>query len=201
MEAINAGRNVMCEKPFAKDLAQAREMLHAAEKAGGSCILRDLYHLRFDPLMGDHEIPRPKGFEPGADVAAERALVGDADVFVFVYPLWFNSPPAMMKGYMERVFGSGFGYEAGADGARPLLSGRTMVTISSSGAPQARVRDSGAWSALHKLFDEHFAAVCGLTVADHLHFGEITAGITRESVQDCAAQVAAMVDARFYPAP
>ena len=27
MEAIAAGRNVMCEKPFAKDLAQAREML------------------------------------------------------------------------------------------------------------------------------------------------------------------------------
>ena len=34
MEAIAAGRNVMCEKPFAKDLAQAREMLRAAEKAG-----------------------------------------------------------------------------------------------------------------------------------------------------------------------
>ena len=34
MQAIAAGRAVMCEKPFAKDLAQAREMLDAAEKAG-----------------------------------------------------------------------------------------------------------------------------------------------------------------------
>lgn len=34
MQAIAAGRSVMCEKPFAKDLAQAREMLDAAEKAG-----------------------------------------------------------------------------------------------------------------------------------------------------------------------
>ncbi len=34
MQAIAAGRAVMCEKPFAKDLAQAREMLAAAEKAG-----------------------------------------------------------------------------------------------------------------------------------------------------------------------
>ena len=34
MQAIAAGRAVMCEKPFAKDLAQAREMLEAAEKAG-----------------------------------------------------------------------------------------------------------------------------------------------------------------------
>ena len=34
MQAIAAGRAVMCEKPFAKDLAQAREMLDAAKKAG-----------------------------------------------------------------------------------------------------------------------------------------------------------------------
>lgn len=34
MQAIAAGRAVMCEKPFARDLAQAREMLTAAEKAG-----------------------------------------------------------------------------------------------------------------------------------------------------------------------
>lgn len=34
MEAIAAGRNVMCEKPFARDLAEAREMMEAAEKAG-----------------------------------------------------------------------------------------------------------------------------------------------------------------------
>jgi predicted dehydrogenase len=33
MQAIAAGRHVMCEKPFARDLAQAREMLAAAEKA------------------------------------------------------------------------------------------------------------------------------------------------------------------------
>lgn len=34
MQALKAGRNVVCEKPFAKDLAEAREMLRAAEAAG-----------------------------------------------------------------------------------------------------------------------------------------------------------------------
>ena len=186
--------------PHSFNLTMAKAYQHAAEKVGGTCVLRDLYHIGFDPRLGDHEIPRPKGYEPGADVKAERALIGDADVYVFVYPLWFNSPPAMMKGYMERVFGSGFGYDAGADGARPLLGGRTMISVSSSGAPQAWVKETGAWAAIRNLFDDHFAAVCGLTAADHLHFGEIATGITKETVDDCAAQVAAMVEKHFCAA-
>lgn len=34
MQALAAGRNVVCEKPFAKDLTQAREMLATAQAAG-----------------------------------------------------------------------------------------------------------------------------------------------------------------------
>jgi predicted dehydrogenase len=34
LEAVRAGKHVLCEKPFAMDASQAREMLHAAEKAG-----------------------------------------------------------------------------------------------------------------------------------------------------------------------
>src|SRR3954451_24027511 len=34
LDAVAAGKHVMCEKPFARDLAQAREMLHAADEAG-----------------------------------------------------------------------------------------------------------------------------------------------------------------------
>ena len=75
-----------------------------------------------------------------------------------------------------------------------------MVSISSSGAPEPWVTDSGAMAALRTLYDEHFAAVCGLSVAQHLHLGEITPGITKEAVQGCADQVAVMVRALFAPA-
>jgi len=185
--------------PHSFNLTMARAYQGAVEALGGECLLRDLYHVGFDPRLGDHEIPRPKGFEAAADVKAERALIGDADVFCFVYPLWFNSPPAMMKGYLERVFGMGFGYGPSEGGNEPLLHGRTMVSISSSGAPKAWMAETGNWDALRRLFDQHFSSVCGLTVAEHLHFGETTPGITKEAVQACADQVAAMVEARFAP--
>lgn len=175
----------------------ARAYQDAVERSGGQAVLRDLYRMGFDPRLADGEIPRPSGFAPAEDVKAERALIGDADVFVFVYPLWFNAPPAMLKGYIDRVFGMGFGFGPVAGAIEPLLGGRRMLSISSSGAPKGWVVETGAWDAVRKLFDEHVGAVCGLAVLDHLHFGEIAPGITAESVQDCADQVARMFETHF----
>ena len=180
------------------NLAMAHAYQAAAEAAGHRVVLRDLYRLGFDPRMGEQEIPNPAGFRPGDDVLAERATIGGADVFVFVYPLWFNSPPAMMKGYMERVFGMGFGYGE-AEAAQPLLSGRRMISISSSGAPKAWMVQTGAWDAVGRLFDQHFSTVCGLSVVDHLHLDQITPGVTAEAVEGCKARVAEMVRTHFGP--
>lgn len=183
------------------NLTMARAYQDAVEKSGGQAVLRDLYRIGFDPRLADGEIPRPSGFAPADDVKIERALIGDADVFVFVYPLWFNAPPAMLKGYIDRVFGMGFGFGPAAGAIEPLLQGRRMLSITSSGAPRDWVVKTGAWDAVRKLFDEHVGAVCGLAVLDHLHFGEIAPGITPEAVQGCADEVARMFEAHFrHPA-
>lgn len=185
--------------PDSFNLALAHTYQAAVLALGHAVVLRDLYRIGFDPRLGIGEVPGPQGFTAGADVVAERALIGDADVFAFVYPLWFYAPPAMLKGYIDRVFGMGFGYGPGAAGNTPSLVGRMMFSVSSSGAPQAWIRQSGDWQAMRQLFDQHFAGVCGLSVVDHLHFGAILPGITAEAVQDCAAEVAAAVNRRFGP--
>ena len=106
------------------------------------------------------------------DVAREREAITGADIFALFYPLWFNATPAMMKGYVDRVFGMDFGYSARRQGGnRPLLGGRKLVTFTSSGAPQDWVERSGAWAAMQKHFDEHFAAVTGLEIIGHHNIG------------------------------
>jgi NAD(P)H dehydrogenase (quinone) len=172
------------------NLAVAQAYCDAVRARGDDANLRDLYRLGFDPRLQAHELPRLEGFEAGEDVRAERAAITDADVFAFVYPLWFNAPPAMIKGYIERVFGMGFGYGPQHDGGNvPLLGGRRMITFSSSGAPMEWVRQEGAWAALRNLFDDHVAAVCGMTCLDHVHFGGVTRWIRDDVVQDCLQQV------------
>ncbi len=164
-------------------------------------LLRDLYRMDFDPRLRAEEIPGPDGFQPRPDVLAERELIKDATSFAFFYPVWFNAPPAMLKGYIDRVFGMGFGYGMGQGGNRPLLVGKSMISFSSSGAPKSWMVETGAWDAMRNLFDDHVGQVTGMAVLDHTHFGEIVPGITPEAVEACAAEVAAVARARFGRSP
>ncbi len=161
----------------------AKTYCEAVGKLGHDVLLRDLYRMNFAPCLGAAEIPKPGGFVPGPDVVTERELLATVDVFAFVYPLWMNAQPSMMKGYIDRIFGMGFAYGMGQGGNVPLLKSRKMVSFTSSGAPMEWVKSTGAWSAIQKLFDEHFAAVCGLELVDHIHFGGVTPGIRPDAVE------------------
>jgi len=152
--------------------------------AGHDVIFRDLYAMGFDPRLAESEIPWSDHFAPKDDVVAEHALLKDVDVFALFYPIWLNSPPAILKGYLERVFGLGFAYRREGDGNAPLLKGKKLISVTASGAPTEWVIQSGAWAAMRTLFDSHFAAVCGLEVVDHLHFGGIHPGIRADSVEN-----------------
>jgi len=163
-------------------MSVAKAYSEAAGTVGHDVILRDLYRMNFAPCLEAGEVPGATGFAPGPDVVSERQLLSDVSVFAFFYPLWMNAQPAMLKGYIDRVFGMGFAYGAGRGGNEPLLKGRKMISFTSSGAPTGWVVSSGAWGAIHKLFDEHFAAVCGLELIDHVHFGAVTSGIRADAV-------------------
>ena len=177
--------------------AAATAYAEAVEALGHQAMIRDLYPLDFDPRLQAAEIPGAAGYAFGADVLEERRLLADADVFAFVYPLWFNAPPAMLKGYVDRVFSMGFGYGPAAGGTEPLLEGKKLISFSFSGAPESWVRDSGALRALMTVFDLHLAAVCGLQVLDHRHIGGIVPGITDEAVADVLMQVGRTVTETF----
>ena len=129
-------------------------------------------------------MPDHPGFAPRSDVVEERREIADADVFVLVYPLWFNAAPAMLKGYIDRVFDMGFGYSPHSEGGNhPLLAGRKLVSFSCSGAPQHWVEASGAWSAMLNHFDSHLAAVVGLDVIGHHNLGGIVPGLRADVVR------------------
>jgi NAD(P)H dehydrogenase (quinone) len=187
--------------PASLNASVARAYAAAVGACGQPVEIHDLYAEDFDPRLTAKELPWHAPHAVPAAIATERARLTAADVVVFVYPLWFNAPPAMLKGYVERVFGMGFGYGPADLGTRPLLKGKSLVSISTSGAPNSWVCQTGAMKRLREGFDEHLAAVCGFSVIDHLHLGGVTPGIRPDAAEAMLDQVACMARRHFAPAP
>lgn len=173
-------------------VAMAQAFADAARAAGAGVVERDLYRLRFDPRLRAGEMPDHLGATVRPDVERERAALAGVDIFAFFYPLWFNATPAIMKGYVDRVFGMDFGYSARRHGGnQPLLGGRKMVTFTSSGAPQDWVEQTGAWDSMQKHFDAHFAAVTGMEIIGHHNVGGVSGGMRKDVVDRHCAAIAA----------
>jgi NAD(P)H dehydrogenase (quinone) len=186
-------------KSFVASLALA--YTRAAEELGHKTVMRDLYGMGFDPCLKADELPTTPGFAPRSDVVGERMMLRDTDVFALFYPFWMNAPPAILKGYLDRVFGLGFAYGRGQGGLEPLLTGRKLISFTSSGAPSEWVSQTGALGAVRTLFDEHVAAVCGLRIVDHVHFGGIIPGIRDDVVARYLGDVRETVTKHFAPHP
>ncbi len=175
-----------------------------AEAYAGACkvlshdvVVRDLYAMAFDPCLKAQELPFAENFQPEPDVMFERDLLDSCDVFALFYPLWLNAPPAMMKGYLDRVFGFGFAYGGGGHSYNPLLTGRRLISFSSSGAPLSWVMQTGALIAIRTLFDDYFASLCGMTALEHIHFGGVAPGASEDFVEARMEDVRKTVNRHF----
>lgn len=83
-----------------------------------------LYELNFNPVLGASDfISFSKGNTP-EDIKEEQEHISWADSITFIYPVWWAGLPAILKGYVDRVFSHGFAYAYGENGIEKLLSGK-----------------------------------------------------------------------------
>jgi putative NADPH-quinone reductase len=114
-------------------------------RAGGHHVdLLDLYALGFRAAMSADERHAYHSEQPMLDpmVAAHAALVKAADALVFIYPTWWSSLPAILKGWLERIMVPGVAFGFNAKGrVRPGLGNvRHLIGISTYGSPRSYVR-------------------------------------------------------------
>jgi NAD(P)H dehydrogenase (quinone) len=102
-------------------------------------------------------------------------LLAAADVIVFVYPIWFGLPPAMLKGYVDRVLGSDFSYtEVRQRNVKSKFAGAHLLSFTSSGNPQIWLEEQGQWQSLIAVFDRFLQRGFSLASTEHVHFSPIT---------------------------
>jgi len=159
--------------------------------------------MNFDPILHANELLPVSADRPAkADVVEAQNDLRSADVLTIIYPLWWLSMPAIMKGYIDRVFARGFAYEVHGGIVHGLLSGRKCVLITVSGAPLPLLVKSGGWNAVHALQDTHIFRSAGFELLEHLHFDQIVPQLGEaivkqhlERVQSCAQRHFAAVHA------
>ncbi len=154
---------------------------------GQKAVLRDLYAMRFDPLLKPGERPDRTGSEPAPDVQPELELVRASAVITLVYPIWFGMPPAMIKGYVDRVLGAGLTPGRIAAAAQdPPRDDRHLLIISSSATSLIWLDEHGQWESLRRAFDIYLSTILSLTLHSHLHFDRIVEDIPERFIaQHC----------------
>ncbi|SDA16512.1 NAD(P)H-dependent oxidoreductase [Sphingomonas sp. NFR15] len=167
----------------------ARAYCDAVEKHGHRAILRDLYAMNFNPVLRREERPGP-AFRRFPDVTDELAILADAVAFVLVYPIWFGTPPAMMKGYVERVLASAAtAQDVQAAAAKGVLTGKVMISFTSSAAREVWLNLQGQVNGLRSCFDHYIKHAFALRMVRHVHYDEIVDGVDAGFVRQYLSDV------------
>ena len=112
----------------------------AALESGGHAVeLVDLHQMGFDPRLTTQErADRYGSATPAADVVPLVEQLRRAQAMVLVFPTWWFGMPAILKGYVDRVFAPNvaFANDENFGPIRPLLNGlRHAVVITTLGTP------------------------------------------------------------------
>ena len=138
--------------------AIASTATNSLSKAGHQVTVLDLYGEGFRTTMSKGEWLAYHGERPILDPMAERhaEIVKQAQALVFVYPTWWSTMPAILKGWLERVMvpGVGFVFDEKQHVRRGLTQVRRIVGISTYGSSKLYVKaihDNGRRTLLRAL--------------------------------------------------
>ena len=156
-------------RPASFNRAVLEAFVEAAAARGHAPVVRDLYAIGFDPCVTEADLAAARGQgEPAEDVRREQAHVREADVIVAISPVWWIGWPAILKGYVDRVFSYGFAYAYGPGGVAGLLGPRRAIVIGTTGSSEAHWRDSGKSEAVRVAQDVGTFELSGIAMIEHL---------------------------------
>lgn len=134
-------------------------------------VVRDLYELGFNPVTTMEDMNGWYTNDVSSDVKTEQEYIAWADIITFIYPIWWAGLPAMIKGYIDRVFSYGFAFTYIKGVQQGLLKGKKAVIINTQGKSLEEYESIGMDKALKVTSDTCIYEYCGLKVEEHLFFG------------------------------
>ena len=140
------------------------------EEGGHEIEIRDLYEMRFNPVLSANDFELMNKGMYADDVLKEQEFVRWADVITFIFPIWWNSAPAITRGYVDRVFSVGFAYTEDMKG---LLPEKKILIVCTLNAPEYVSEKTGAFKAMDFTLGQSLASFCGMTLIGQKYFSSV----------------------------
>jgi NAD(P)H dehydrogenase (quinone) len=150
---------------------------------GHQVTVRDLYQMDFNPVLSTSDLAGIHSGNIPDDIRIEQEFVKRADVITFVYPIWWTGLPAILKGYIDRVFSFGFAYGYTDNGLEGFLRGKKVVIFNTTGQPKELYINNGMYKAMALTSDTGIFRFCAMEVLEHVYFPSVL------SVNDAMRQV------------
>ncbi len=157
-------------------MATLRSMVHHSTPALGRAVV--------DAWLRDKSVEDvlwlTKRLRP-RDVAEQQKKVAGAQALAIIAPVWVVSFPAILKGWIERVFTYGFAFSLTPDGWRGEIAGRVPLLkhekalIISTTLFNERAYHAGLGDAMKRLIDDFGFRYPGIKRVDHVYFYSVDA--------------------------
>jgi NAD(P)H dehydrogenase (quinone) len=132
---------------------------------GHRLFFHDLHAEHFDPILSGPEIPQDAPLPPL--IAAHCAEIAEADGIVIVHPNWWGQPPALLKGWVDRVIRPGVAYEflegdTGEGIPNGLLKAKAAIVFNTSNTAAER-KQKVFGDPLETIWRNCVFGLCGVT--------------------------------------
>lgn len=140
---------------------------------GHEITFHDLYAERFDPVLPSGEITKNAAL-PG-DIKKHCEELAHAEGIVIIHPNWWGQPPAILKGWIDRVIRPGLAYEfkegdSGEGVPCGLLKVRAALVFNTSNTREDREREVFG-DPLETIWQNCVFGLCGVTNVHRRTFG------------------------------
>jgi len=129
----------------------------------------DLYTEGFDPVMTARDMEQFNDVPMIPALQNEQARVERCDALCLVFPIWWFGMPAMMKGWLDRVWSAGWAYDWKHDPQGSLLKPRPCTLLIPVGASQTMEDEWGCLDRLEHILRVGVLGYCGVEPIN-IHF-------------------------------
>jgi NAD(P)H dehydrogenase (quinone) len=151
--------------PASFNHAIAQTAVEALGKKGHTVFFHDLYPEKFDPLLNAEEIAREAVLPP--DIKQHCEEIAAVDGIIIVHPNWWGQPPAILKGWVDRVIRPDVAYEflesdSGEGIPKGLLKAQAVLVFNTSNTEPQREKDVFG-DPLETIWKNCIFGLCGIT--------------------------------------